>query len=258
MLSTVSFSAMAISESVGSRPSSCARKLLARDIRTSAEFWLSGMRTLRVCSAKALRTGWRTHHTAYEMNLTPWSGSNFLTALSSPSLPIATSSERSNPCPWYFFTYEITKRRLAVTRRSAARSSPAKAQRASRFSSSGSEIIGSFWMSSRYWSNAPEGVERANGRAFPVRTTVINNPGRVERCNVECGDQSYSERNEKPIYERSVMRSSKDFFPHHKMLLGPVFVSLSTFWNLGMWPWQPRYNARPCRQRRSTEARIAD
>ena len=66
-------------------------------IRISWEFWFSGMRTLRVCSANALSTAWRTHHTAYEMNFTPWSGSNFLTALRRPSLPMATSSERSRP-----------------------------------------------------------------------------------------------------------------------------------------------------------------
>ena len=39
------------------------------------------MRTERVCSASALSTACRTHHTAYEMNLTPWSGSNFLHGL---------------------------------------------------------------------------------------------------------------------------------------------------------------------------------
>jgi len=64
MLSGVSLSAIAISSSVGSRPSSWARKLCARAIRTRAEFWLSGIRTLRVCSASALSTAWRTHHTA--------------------------------------------------------------------------------------------------------------------------------------------------------------------------------------------------
>ena len=29
-----------------------------------AAFWLSGIRTVRVCSAKALSTHWRTHQTA--------------------------------------------------------------------------------------------------------------------------------------------------------------------------------------------------
>ncbi len=47
---------------------------------------------------------------------------------------------------------------------------------------------------------------------------------------MECGDQSYSERFEEPIYELSLVRSSKKIFPHHKMLLPPRFVSLSTFW----------------------------
>src|SRR5512138_1422622 len=94
------------------------------------------------------------------MNFTPWSGSNLRTALRSPSFPMATSSERSSPCPWYFFTYEMTNRRFAVTSRSAAFSSPACARRASRLSSSASVMRGSFWMSWRYWSNAVEGDER--------------------------------------------------------------------------------------------------
>src|SRR4029078_11664713 len=54
----------------------------------------------------------------------------------------------------------MTKRRLAVTSRSAAFSSPRWARRARRRSSSGSSIKGSFWMSWRYWSNAVEGDER--------------------------------------------------------------------------------------------------
>jgi hypothetical protein len=102
--SGVSPSAFAISASVGSRPSSWASTISVRDILMRCAFWFRGMRTLRVCSASALRTAWRTHHTAYEMNLTPWSGSNFRTAFRSPSLPIATSSDRSSPWPWYFFT----------------------------------------------------------------------------------------------------------------------------------------------------------
>src|SRR3954452_6019038 len=54
----------------------------------------------------------------------------------------------------------MTKRRFAVTSRSAAFSSPFWARRARRRSSSGSSIRGSFWMSWRYWSNAVEGDER--------------------------------------------------------------------------------------------------
>src|SRR6476660_4253738 len=54
----------------------------------------------------------------------------------------------------------MTNRRLAVTSRSAAFSSPAWARRASRRSSSASVISGSFCMSCKYWSNAVEGDER--------------------------------------------------------------------------------------------------
>src|SRR5438309_787702 len=54
----------------------------------------------------------------------------------------------------------MTKRRLAVTNRSAAFSSPACARRARRRSSSASVIRGSFCMSWRYWSKAVEGDER--------------------------------------------------------------------------------------------------
>src|SRR5882672_5446756 len=61
----------------------------------------------------------------------------------------------------------MTKRRLAVTRRSAAFSSPRCTRRASLRSSAGSLISGSFWMSCKYWSNAPEGVVRKNAFALP-------------------------------------------------------------------------------------------
>src|ERR1700682_3443945 len=54
----------------------------------------------------------------------------------------------------------MTKRRLAVTNRSAAFSSPACARRARRRSSSASVISGSFCMSWRYWSKAVVGEER--------------------------------------------------------------------------------------------------
>src|SRR3979411_771211 len=54
----------------------------------------------------------------------------------------------------------MTKRRLAVTNRSAAFSPPACARRAKRRSSSASVIRGSFCMSWRYWSKAVEGEER--------------------------------------------------------------------------------------------------
>src|SRR5216117_3730970 len=61
----------------------------------------------------------------------------------------------------------MTKRRLAVTRRSAAFSSPRCTRRAKRRSSAGSLISGSFWMSCRYWSKAPEGLARKNAFALP-------------------------------------------------------------------------------------------
>src|SRR3989337_2560604 len=61
----------------------------------------------------------------------------------------------------------MTNRRFAATSRSAAFSSPRCTRRASRRSSAGALISGSFWMSCRYWSNAPEGVVRKNGFALP-------------------------------------------------------------------------------------------
>ena len=53
-----------------------------------------------------------------------------------------------------------------------------RARRASRFSSSGSEIIGSFWMSSRYWSKAPDGAERRNATDFPGTDVGHDQPRR--------------------------------------------------------------------------------
>src|SRR5436190_19283868 len=61
----------------------------------------------------------------------------------------------------------MTKRRLAVTSRSAAFSSPRCTRRASLRSSAGSLMRGSFWMSCRYWSNAPEGLARKKALALP-------------------------------------------------------------------------------------------
>src|SRR6266480_2988091 len=61
----------------------------------------------------------------------------------------------------------MTNRRLAVTRRSAAFSSPRCTRRAKRRSSAGSLMSGSFWMSCRYWSKAPEGLARKNAFALP-------------------------------------------------------------------------------------------
>src|SRR5688572_8922317 len=93
---------------------------------------------------------------------------------------MATSSLRSSPCPWYFFTYEMTNRRFAVTRRSAACSSPFCARRARRRSSAGSLISGSFWMSWRYWSNAVEGEERKYPLDLVSVTCCIHAPYHAE------------------------------------------------------------------------------
>ena len=62
--STVSLSTFAVSASVGVRPSSWARMVSIRPIRTSAAFWFTGIRTVRVCSARALSTHCRIHQTA--------------------------------------------------------------------------------------------------------------------------------------------------------------------------------------------------
>src|SRR5712691_10548243 len=61
----------------------------------------------------------------------------------------------------------MTNRRLAVTSRSAAFSSPRCTRRARRRSSAGSLMSVSFWMSCRYWSKAPEGLARKNAFALP-------------------------------------------------------------------------------------------
>src|SRR5712691_10268266 len=68
----------------------------------------------------------------------------------------------------------MTNRRLAVTSRSAACSSPRWTRRARRRSSAGSLISGSFWMSWRYWSNAPDGLARKNAFGFPALERAIN------------------------------------------------------------------------------------
>src|SRR5216684_700486 len=67
----------------------------------------------------------------------------------------------------------MTNRRLAVTSRSAAFSSPRCTRRARRRSSAGSLMSGSFWMSCRYWSKAPEGLARKNAFALPPLDRAI-------------------------------------------------------------------------------------
>ncbi len=88
------------------------------------EFWLSGI-PHRPGSA---RPAPEHHHAgpttpAYEMNLTPWSGSNFRTALSNPHCR-SRPARKVEAVPWYFFTVADDEARFAVTRRSAAVSSP--------------------------------------------------------------------------------------------------------------------------------------
>src|ERR1700752_4222684 len=86
----------------------------------------------------------------------------------------------------------MTNRRLAVTSRSAAFSSPRWTRRARRRSSVGSLIRGSFWMSCRYWSKAPDGLARKNGFGLPplawgirgtpeAEASVVEGDGRVAR-----------------------------------------------------------------------------
>src|SRR6266581_2083604 len=74
----------------------------------------------------------------------------------------------------------MTKRRLAVTSRSAAFSSPRCTRRASLRSSAGSLMRGSFWMSCRYWSNAPEGLARKKALALPPLDRTIARAPTVE------------------------------------------------------------------------------
>ena len=75
---------MAISSGVGGRPSSWASRADAFRIFESVPTRLSGSRTVRTWSLRALRIDWRTHQTAYEMNLNPRVSSNRWAALTSP------------------------------------------------------------------------------------------------------------------------------------------------------------------------------
>ena len=75
----------------------------------------SGTRTVRPCRASEARIAWRIHHTAYEMNFTPWSGSNFRAAVIRPTLPSPIRSVRGRPRFWYFLATEMTNRRFRRT-----------------------------------------------------------------------------------------------------------------------------------------------
>src|SRR5207244_4161845 len=81
----------------------------------------------------------------------------------------------------------MTNRRLAVTSRSAAFSSPRCTRRARRRSSAGSLMSGSFWMSCRYWSKAPEGLARKNDLALPPFDRSIARAPTVERFRIMSG-----------------------------------------------------------------------
>ena len=87
---------------------------------------LSGTRTVRPWRASEARIAWRIHQTAYEMNFTPWSGSNFRAAVSSPTFPSPIRSMSGRPRFWYFLATEMTKRRLRFTSSCIASWSPAR------------------------------------------------------------------------------------------------------------------------------------
>src|SRR5207244_2915525 len=149
--SSDSLVASEISSGVGSRRSVCRRNSAVRTMRDRSAVRFNGTRTVRPWRANAARIAWRIHHTAYEMNFTPWSGSNFRAAVSSPTFPSPIRAVRGRPRFWYFLATEITKRRLRFTSSCIASWSPARTLRAS--------AISSFWVSSgvldtswRYWS----------------------------------------------------------------------------------------------------------
>ena len=101
---------------------SCSNLLISWLILLSEPTWLRGKRTILLCSAIAWRMLWRIHHTAYDMNLNPRVSSNFCAALISPMFPSSIRSVRVSPWCWYCLATETTKRRLAVTNLSFARS----------------------------------------------------------------------------------------------------------------------------------------
>src|SRR5512145_417943 len=126
----------------------------------------------------------------------------------------------------------MTNRRFAVTRRSAARSSPARARRANRRSSSGSVIMGSFWMSWRYWSNAPLGEGRNNGRAALVFAIAnLKDRGALDRERKRQG-AGQNDRKRCEYGKRPTTVSSDNRFPHHKSLQASGFMC---FVHEGLW-----------------------
>ena len=71
------------------------------------------------------------------MNFTPWSGSNFRAAVSSPTLPSPIRSVSGRPRFWYFLATEMTKRRLRFTSSCMASWSPARTRLAMAISCCG-------------------------------------------------------------------------------------------------------------------------
>ena len=85
---------------------------MVRPSRLRSAVRLSGTRTGRPCRAMAACTAWRIHHTAYEMNLTPRSGSNFRAAVMRPRLPSPIRSTSGTPRFWNFLATDTTNRTL--------------------------------------------------------------------------------------------------------------------------------------------------
>jgi hypothetical protein len=81
-------------------------------------------------------TAWRIHQTAYEMNLTPRSGSNFRAAVIKPRFPSPIRSTSGTPRFWNFLATDTTNRTLWRASFSWAATLPLNAFRASSISSS--------------------------------------------------------------------------------------------------------------------------
>ena len=178
--SSVSPVARASSSVVGIRPSFSLRSVVVLPSRDRSAVRLRGTRTGRPCRAIAACTACRIHHTAYEMNFTPRSGSNFRAAVISPRFPSPIKSTSGTPRFWNFLATDTTKRTLWRASRSWASTSPLNAFRASsiscsRFSRGTREI------SSRYRSrlSRPSSTARAicagrRDRRFPRARIVTS------------------------------------------------------------------------------------
>src|SRR3569833_2946239 len=120
ILSTVVSSISASSSGDGSRSYSCTSLEKALLILLNEPTWLSGKRTIRVCSAIACNIDWRIHQPAYDINLKHLVSSKRYAALIKPKLPSFIKSPRVKPWFWYCFATDTTKRRLVLVRRSNA------------------------------------------------------------------------------------------------------------------------------------------